>query len=211
MQSPSSLATTSSRHHQIPHCTLLRLRAVAGRQFSTSTLSTATKSFRHLRRTIGLHGVTTGPSFHGSRRTWLENLCPFLVARGRRFNGSRQLGESHTSYAGDCDTEFHCRGMIKRGPIACSLIPSPVAPFRCATHDLAIRDGDVFISPQITGQGMRVVVPSWSLSFRRTSPFALMDLRADFESTISKLPSISLRMIVNLWILEEWVQAKRDW
>ena len=85
----------------------------------------------HLRCTIALHGVTTGPSFHGSRRTSLENLCPFLVARGRRFNGSRQLGESHTSYAGEFDTEYRCREVIKCGLIACSLIPLPVTPISC--------------------------------------------------------------------------------
>ena len=32
-----------------------------------------------------------------------------------------------------------------------------------------------------------------------------MDLRAEFECTIS------LRMIVNMWILEEWLQAKKHW
>ena len=38
-----------------------------------------------------------------------------------------------------------------------------------------------------------------------------MDLRAEFESTISKFPSISLRTIVNVWILGEWLQAKEHW
>lgn len=65
------------------------------------------------------------------------------------------------------------------------------------TDDLAIRGGEVFISPQTTGQGTRVIAPSRSSSLRRTS--SLTDLDVEFESAISEFPPVSPRTITSVF------------
>jgi hypothetical protein len=66
-----------------------------------------------------------------------------------------------------------------------------------STDDLAIRDGEVFLSPQTTGQGTRVIAPSRSSSLRRTS--SLTDLEAEFESATSEFPPISPKTITSVF------------